>query len=90
MNRTPIHEIQAEEEREEVPVAGTVVTPLHRPASAETVILNLEEEQQAGEEQVVQESTESTEAETLAKESTGGSPRVPKQRKRKTSSESVL
>ena len=35
---------------------------------------------------MVQEDIETTEAETSAKESTGGSPRVPKQRKRKTSS----
>ena len=36
---------------------------------------------------MVQEDIETTEAETSAKESTGGSPRVPKQRTRRTSSE---
>ena len=78
---TLIHDIQTEEEGDEVPVAEVVVaTPLHRTASAETVILNLEED-------LVPEATESTEVETLAKESTGGSPRVLKQRKHKTSSE---
>ena len=68
MTRTPIHDIQAEEEREEVPAAVVVATPLHRTVSAETIILDPEEDEPPAE--TVRESTESTEAETSAKEST--------------------
>ena len=57
------------------------VPPLHRTVCEETIILNPEEEE------AVHESSESTEADTSAKESTGSSPHVPKQRKRKSSSE---
>ena len=83
-NQTPVHDIQTEEEQREVPevpAASKSVTPLHRTVSAETIILNPEEDE------VVHESSESTEADTFAKESTGCSPCVPKQQKRKTSSE---
>ena len=45
MTRTPIHDIQAEEEREEVPAAVVVATPLHRTVSAETIILDPEEDE---------------------------------------------
>ena len=50
----------------------------------ETIILDPEEEPPV---ETRHESTESTEAKTSTKESTGGSPRVPKQRKCRTSSE---
>ena len=53
---------------------------LHRTASAEMVILGEEGEAPL-------ETGGSTETETSAKESTGGSPRVPKPKKRRTSSE---
>ena len=85
LNRTPVQDLQTEEEqREEVPEVMAIsesVPPLHRTVSEETIILNPEEEE------AVHESSESTEADTSAKESTGSSPRVPKQRKRKSSSE---
>ena len=87
MMQTPIHDIQAEEERDEVPIVAVIATTLHWMASAETIILDPEGEAAQGEVMMVQEDIETTEAETSAKESTGGSPRVPKQRKRKTSSE---
>ena len=32
MTRTPIHDIQAEEERDEVPIVAVIATPLHRRA----------------------------------------------------------
>ena len=70
-----------------MPIAAVIATPLHRTASAETIILDPEGEATPGEVMMVQEDIETTEAETSAKESTGGSPRVPKQRKHKTSSE---
>ena len=85
MTRTPIHDIQAEEEWDEVPIVAVVATPLHRMASAENIILDPEGEATQGEVMMVQEDIETTEAETSAKESTWGSPRVPKQRKHKTS-----
>ena len=85
MTRTPIHDIQAEEKRDEVPIVAVIATPLHWTASAETIILDPEGEATQGEVMMVQEDIETTEAETSAKESTGGSPRVPKQRKCKTS-----
>ena len=55
-------------------------------ASAKTIILDPEEEIPV---ETRHESTESTEAKMSTKESIGGSPRVPKQRKRRTSSERV-
>ena len=85
LNRTPVQDLQTEEEqREDIPEVMAVsesVPPLHRTVSEETIILNPEEEEAA------HESSESTKADTSAKESTSGSPRVPKQRKRKSSSE---
>ena len=68
MIRMPIHDIQEEEEWEEVLIAVVVATPLKRAFSADTISLDPEE----GQKQLAKNMTgESTEEETSAKESTG-------------------